>query len=220
MNLDTVSVTGAPGVADGVLSATITDAWFDAERTTHIVEVARRIERLHNKASRRLAILSGELDELLEGHPLEDRLRERLLWPLERDCLELATVAARVRVRLSLFAPAQSREQFDQGMALQLADLQAEGAACTAEAERAEQTAASSVGLPFGYWISEDAFNRLERARSASMLLSSVGEGIGESMALPFDAVAAGVAYVYDDLDAVVSEATLTTRLGGSDATH
>ncbi|HDS1619885.1 TPA: hypothetical protein QEL35_002698 [Stenotrophomonas maltophilia] len=206
MNVDTVSVSGVPGVANGVLSATITDAWFDAERTAHIVEVARRIERLHNKASRRLAILSGELDEALEGHPLEDRLRERPLWPLERDCLELATVAARVRVRLSLFAPAQSQEQFDQGMALQLADLQAEQAVPT---EPTQQTAPSAAPMPYGYWISEDSFNRVERARSAALLLASVDE----RMAVPFDAVAFSAAYVHEDLAAVVASAKHSSQL-------
>ena len=205
MNLDTVSVSGVPGVADGVLSATITDAWFDAERTAHIVEVARRVERLHNKASHRLAILSGELDEALEGHPLEDRLRERLLWPLERDCLELATVAARVRVRLSLFAPAQSQAQFDQGMALQLADLQAEQAA----AEPTQKAAPSAAPMPYGYWISEESFNRVERAGSAALLLASV-DG---RMAVPFDAVAFSAAYVHEDLAAVVASAKHSSQL-------
>ncbi|AIL10188.1 hypothetical protein U0039_00175 [Stenotrophomonas maltophilia] len=213
MNTETVRVSGVPGVADGVLSATITDTWFDAERTAHIVEVARRIERLHSKASRRLAIVSGELDEALEGHPLEDRLRERLLWPLERDCLELATVAARVRVRLSLFAPAQSQEQFDRGMALQLADLQAEQAAVEPPQERAP----SAAPMPYGYWISEDSFNRVERARSASLLLSSVGEGIGESVALSFDAVAASAAYVHEDLAAVVASARHSSQMEADD---
>lgn len=213
MSTESVSVSGVPGVADGVLSATITDTWFDVERSVHIVDVARRIERLHNKASRRLAILSGELDEALEGHPLEDRLRERLLWPLERDCVELAAVAARVRVRLSLFAPAQSQEQFDRGMALQLADLQAEQAA----AEPPQAPASSVAPVPYGYWISEDSFNRVERARSASLLLSSVGEGIGESAALSFDAVAASAAYVHEDLAAVVASARHSSQLEADD---
>lgn len=209
MNLDTVSVSGVPGVADGVLSATLTDTWFDAERTAHIVEVARRIERLHNKASRRLAALSDELDQALEGHPLEERLRERLLWPLERDCVELATVAARVRVRLSLFAPAQSQEQFDRGMALQLADLQAEQVA----AEPPQEPAPSAVPMPYGYWISEDSFNRVERARSAALLLASVDE----RMAVPFDAVAFSAAYVHEDLAAVVANARHSNQMEADD---
>lgn len=209
MNTETVSVSGVPGVADGVLSATITDTWFDAERSAQIVEVARRIERLHNKASRRLAILSGELDEALEGHPLEARLRERLLWPLERDCLELATVAARVRVRLSLFAPAQSQEQFDRGMALQLADLQAEQAA----AAPPQAPAPSAAPMPYGYWISEDSFNRVERARSAALLLASVDE----RMAVPFDAVAFSAAYVHEDLATVVASAKHSSQLEAHD---
>lgn len=209
MNLDTVSVSGVPGVADGALSATITDTWFDDERTGHIVEVARRIERLHNKASRRLALLNGELDEALEGHPLEDRLRERLLWPLERDCLELATVAARVRVRLSLFVPAQSQEQFDRGMALQVEDLQAEQAAV----EPPQARAPGAATMPYGYWISEDSFNRVERARSAALLLASVDE----RMAVPFDAIAFSAAYVHEDLAAVVASAKHSSQLEARD---
>ncbi len=210
MSTETVSVSGVPGVADGVLSATITDTWFDAESTAHIIEVARRVERLHNKASRRLAILSGELDEALEGHPLEARLRERLLWPLERDCLDLATVAARVRVRLSLFAPAQSQEQFDRGMALQLADLQAEQAAPVAAPQA---PAPSAPPMPYGYWISEDSFNRVERARSAALLLASVDE----RMAVPFEAVAFSAAYVHEDLVTVVANAKHSSQLETDD---
>lgn len=210
MNVDTVSVSRVPGVADGALSATITDSWFDTERTATIVEVARRIERLHSKASRRLAALSDELDQALEGHPLEDRLRERLLRPLERDCLDLATVAARVRVRLSLFAPAQSQEQFDRGMALQLADLQAEQAAPVAAPQA---PAPSAPPMPYGYWISEDSFNRVERARSAALLLASVDA----RMAVPFDAVAFSAAYVHEDLVAVVANAKHSSQLGTDD---
>ncbi|WP_340689023.1 hypothetical protein [Stenotrophomonas maltophilia] len=202
-------MSGVPGVADGVLSATITDTWFDAERTATIVEAARRIERLHSKASRLLAALSDELDQALEGHPLEDRLRERLLRPLERDCVELATVAARVRVRLSLFAPAQSQEQFDRGMALQLEDLQAKPAA----AEPPRAPAPRSARMPFGYWISEDSFNRLERACSAALLLASVDE----RMAVPFDAVAFSAAYVHEDLATVVASAKHRSQLEADD---
>lgn len=209
MNLDTVSVSGVPGLADGVLSATITDTWFDAERTATIVEAARRIERLHSKASRRLAALSDELDQALDGHPLEDRLRERLLRPLERDCVELATVAARVSVRLSLFASAQSQEQFDRGMALQLEDLQAKPAA----AEPPRAPAPRSARMPFGYWISEDSFNRLERACSAALLLASVDE----RMAVPFDAVAFSAAYVHEDLATVVASAKHRSQLEADD---
>lgn len=210
MSTETVSVSGVPGVADGVLSATITNTWFDAERTAHIVAATRRIERLHNKASRRLAVLSGELDDALEGHPLEDRLRGRLLWPLERDCLELATVAARVRVRLSMFAPAQSQAQFDQGMAMQLADLQAEQAASAESVQKAAHNAAS---MPYGYWISEESFNRLERACSAALLLASVDE----RMAVPFDAVAYSADYVHEDLAAVVANARHSSQLEADD---
>ncbi|AWH45410.1 hypothetical protein [Stenotrophomonas sp. ZAC14A_NAIMI4_1] len=197
MNAETVAVSNAPGIADGVLSATITDTWFDSERTAHILDVARRIERLHAKASRRLSDLREELDEALVGHPLEHRLRQRLLAPLESDCLELETVAARVRVRLSLFGPAQSQGQFDRGMALQLADLRAEPAAAHGQPERG----ACAPTVPLGYWISEEDFNRVERACAAALLLSSVDERMG----LPLDAVAFSAAYVHEDLAAVLA---------------
>lgn len=71
--------------------------------------------------------------------------------------------------------------------------------------------------MPYGYWISEDSFNRVERARSASLLLSSVGEGIGEFAALPFDAVAASAAYVHEDLVAVVANAKHSSQLETDD---
>jgi hypothetical protein len=208
MNVESVNVSGVSGVADGVLSATITDAWFDAERTAHIVEVARRIERQHHKASRRLADACADLDVALQGHPLENRLRERLLSPLERDCLKLATVAARVNVRLALFAPAQSQARFEQGLAVQLADIQAEQ-----DGDAAQATATNAPPMPFGYWISEEGFNRLERARSAALLLASVEE----RMAIPFDAVAASAAYVHDDLVAVVDNARHSSDMEADD---
>lgn len=210
MNADTVSVSGVPGVADGVLVATITDAWFDAERTAHVVEVARRIERLHGQAARRLAMVCEELDEALEGHPLEGRLRDRLLWPLERDCRALSAIAEQVHVRLSLFAPSQSQEQFDRGMALQLADLQA---AQSAPAVVPQEAAPTVVPMPFGYWISEDSFNRLERAQSAALLLTSVDE----RTAVPFASMAAVAAYVHDDLATVVASARHSIELEADD---
>lgn len=208
MNVESVNVSGVSGVADGVLSATITDAWFDAERTAHIVEVARRIERQQNKASRRLADACTELDAALQGHPLEKRLRESLLSPLERDCVELATVAARVNLRLTLFAPAQSQAHFEQGLALQLADIQVEQ-----DGDAAQAIATNAPPMPFGYWISEEGFNRLERARSAAMLLASVEE----RMAVPFDAFAASAAYVHDDLAAVVGSARHSSDMEADD---
>ncbi|WP_282296169.1 hypothetical protein [Stenotrophomonas sp. PS02289] len=208
MNIESVNVCGVSGMADGVLSATITNNWFNAERTAHIVEVARRVERQHRKTSRRLADVCADLDASLRGHPLEQRLRARLLSPLERDCQELATVAARVNVRLALFAPAQSQERFEQGIDLQLADIRAEQ-----EAVAAAPAASNGPTMPHGYWISEDCLNRIERARSAALLLSCLDERIGVSL----EAVAAGIAYLHDDLAAVVDNAKHSSELGGDD---
>lgn len=210
MNIDTATVCSVPGMADGQVTATVADGWLDAESGVHVVQLARRVERLQRKAAKRLAEACAELDEALQDHPLEMRLRTRLLWPLQRDCDKLNVVSERVRVRLSLFVPAQSQQQFERGMALQLEDIRAE------EAARAEQVCgavSSAPPMPFGYWMSEDSFNRLERACSAALLLGSMGAGIGESMAIPFDAVAASANYVHEDLAAVVAGATHSSQL-------
>ncbi len=208
MNVESVNVCGVSGVADGVLSATITDAWFDAEFTARIVETARRVERQHRKLSRRLADACAELDVALQRHPLEQRLRAHLLSPLERDCQELAMVAARVSVRLALFAPAQSQERFEQGIDLQLADIRAER-----DAVAAASVAPQGPTMPHGYWISEDSFNRIERARSAALLLSCLD---GRTV-VSLEAIAAGVAYVHDDLAAVADNARHSSELGDDD---
>lgn len=208
MNVESVNVCGVAGMADGVLSATITDGWFGVERTAYIVEAARRVERQHRKASRRLADVCAELDLALQGHPLEQRLRARLFSPLERDCQELATVAARVNVRLALFAPSQSQERFEQGLDLQLADIRAEQDAATGAS-----AGPHGPTVPHGYWISEDSFNRIERARSAALLLSCLDERTVVSL----EAVAAGIAYLHDDLAAVVDNATHSSELEDGD---
>ena len=103
----------------------------------------------------------------------------------------------------------QSQEQFDRGMALQLEDLQAKPAA----AEPPRAPAPRSARMPFGYWISEDSFNRLERACSAALLLASVDE----RMAVPFDAVAFSAAYVHEDLATVVASAKHSSQLEARD---
>lgn len=214
MNIDIATVCGVPGMPDGQVTATIADGWLDAESGTHVVQLARRVERLQRKAAKRLAEACAELDEALQDHPLEMRLRTRLLWPLQRDCDELNAVSERVRVRLSLFAPAQSQQQFERGMALQLEDIRAED---TERAEEARAAKPSAPPMPFGYWMSEESFNRLERACSAALLLGSMGAGIGESMAIPFDAVAASANYVHQDLAAVVADATHSSELAVRD---
>lgn len=211
MNAHTIHVTGAPHMSDGRIAATMAEAWFDPARSGRIAHLAARIERLRGKAADRLAVAHSELDEALAGHPLEARLRAQLLQPLERDCAELAQVFKRVHTRLALFAPTRSQAQFEDGLALQFDDLRA--AQATPEKEEAEET----PRLPFGYWMSEESFNRIERACSASHLLSSMGDGVGERMAVSFDAVAASVAYVHEDLAAALAGATHTTKLGGDD---
>lgn len=211
MNAQTIHVTGAPHMRDERVTATLAEAWFDTARSERITHLAARIERLRGKAADRLAVAHSELDEALAGHPLEARLRAQLLEPLERECTELARVFKRVHTRLALFAPARSQAQFEDGLALQLDDLRA------AQASSEDEEVTETPTLPFGYWLSEESFNRIERACSASHLLSSMGDGMGERMAVSFDAVAASAAYIHEDLAAAVANATHTTKLGGDD---
>lgn len=216
MNADSGRVTGIPGIADGQVTATVADAWFSLDTTAHIVELTQRVERVHGKAAKRAAEACSALDAALQGHALEAKLRNALLAPLKRDCELLAELAERVQVRLSLFAPARTQAAFDRGMALQLEDIRAEE---IAREQQADATRPRPAPMPFGYWMSEDSFNRLERACSAALLLGSIGAGIGESMAIPFDAVAASANYVHEDLAAVVADATHTSDLeAGHDA--
>lgn len=217
MSADNGRVTGIPGMADGQVTATVADAWFSLDTTAHIVELTQRVERVHAKASKRVAEACSALDAALQGHALEARLRDALLAPLQRDCELLTEVAERVQVRMSLFAPACTQSAFDKGMALQLQDIRA---AENAREQRADASKSSAAPIPFGYWMSEDSFNRLERACSAAMLLGSIGAGIGESMAIPFDAVAASANYVHEDLAAVVAGATHTSDLDAGHDAH
>ncbi|MDX3936374.1 hypothetical protein [Stenotrophomonas sp.] len=217
MNADSGGVTGIPGIADGQVTATVADAWFSLDTTAHIVELTQRVERVHGKAAKRVAEACSALDAALQGHALEAKLRNALLAPLQRDCELLAEIAERVQVRLSLFAPACTQAAFDKGMDLQLQDIRA------GEIAREQQSDAnkpSAAPMPFGYWMSEDSFNRLERACSAALLLGSIGAGIGESMAIPFDAVAASANYVHEDLAAVVADATHTSDLDAGHDAH
>jgi len=214
MNARNGRVTGIPGVADGQVTATVADAWFDPDTTAHVVALTQRIERVHGKAAKRLSAACEALDAALQGHVLETRLRGRLLAPLLRDCDLLAEITQRVQVRLSLFAPARSQTTFDQGMALQLQDIE-EGR----EEDRREAVEASAPP-PFGYVLSEDSFNRLERARDAAMLLASMGEGNGERMAISYGALAASAAYIFDDLAAAVADARHTSELDADHGPH
>lgn len=217
MNADSGRVTGIPGMADGQVTAMVADAWFSLDATAHIVELTERVERVHDKAAKRLAEACSALDAALQGHALEAKLRNALLAPLQRDCELLAEIAERVQVRLSLFAPARTQAAFDRGMALQLEGIR------TKEVVREQQSDADkpcAASMPFGYWMSEDSFNRLERACSAALLLGSIGAGIGESMAIPFDAVAASANYVHEDLAAVVADATHTSDLDAGHDAH
>jgi len=214
MNARNGRVTGIPGVADGQVTATVADAWFDADTTARVIALTQRVERAQGKAAKRLSEACGALDDALQGNALEPRLRERLLMPLQRDLDLLAEITQRVQIRLSLFAPARSQAAFDQGLALQLQDIEEGRNEDTSEAIEA------SVPPPFGYLLSEDSFNRLERARDASMLLASVGEGNGERMAISYGALAASAAYVFDDLAAAVAEARLTSELDADHGPH
>jgi len=64
-----------------------------------------------------------------------------------------------------------------------------------------------------GYWITEDAFNRLQRARDAASLVASLGEGTGERMGISFDAIAAVGAYVQEDIAQGIADAVHSTTL-------
>ncbi|NIK64381.1 hypothetical protein [Xanthomonas cannabis] len=209
MNHETVGLSGVPNTHDGQVSATMADAWFDAERNERIMRLAGRIDRLRSKAEKHLATARTELNDALQGHPLEARLRARLLGPLERECDALARVFQRVHCRLALFVPAQSQEQFEECMALQLEDIQAERSGDASDLP----CMCPAPELPFGYWMSEDSYNRLRRARSTALMLSGMGDGIGERIALSFDSMAASANYVHDDLAAVLKEATHSTEL-------
>lgn len=210
MNVDSGNVTGIPGVPDGQVTATVADAWFSPDTTAHIVDLTQRLERAHSKGAKRVAEVCHALDAALHGHALEAKLRGALLAPLLRDCELLAEIAERVQVRLSLFAPARTQAAFDRGMELQLQDIRDEEAART---QHSELTAPPALPMPYGYWVSEESYNRLERACSAALLIGSMGEGIGESMAIPFGAVAATADYVHEDLAAVVAEAIHSSQL-------
>ena len=79
MNNTTVNVTGVPGMANGRATATLSDAWFDQEQTAQVLHWVKRIERLQHKAAGLLHEASAGLDDALQGHPLEQRLRQGLL---------------------------------------------------------------------------------------------------------------------------------------------
>ena len=210
MNNTTVNVTGVPGMANGRATATLSDAWFDQEQTAQVLHWVKRIERLQHKAAGRLHEASAGLDDALQGHPLEQRLRQGLLQPLQEDCAALAALFERVHTRLSLFAPAQTQAQFERGLELQLADLQD-----AQEPDPEEDTdAVAAASLPFGYWLSEDSFNCIERAASAIDLLAC----ISDDMPVNFDAVASTAGYIHDGLKAVVADARHTSQLGRDDA--
>ncbi|WP_164271865.1 hypothetical protein [Stenotrophomonas sp. B1-1] len=71
-----------------------------------------------------------------------------------------------------------------------------------------------------GYWISEEDYHRIERACSALMLLESVGEGVGESTALSFDAVASCAHYMREDLLGVLANSIYSRDVGGTHDAH
>ena len=147
-------------------------------------------------------------------HPHAQSSMKRFLAPLEHECKELARVFKRVQCRLSMCTPAQSQEQFEDCMALQLEDIQAEQVASAAEVP----CACNAPDLPFGYWMSEDSYNRLRRARWTALMLSGMGDGMAERMALSFESMAASTLYIHEDLAAVMNDATHSTELVADDA--
>lgn len=120
MTHETVGLSGVPNMGDGQVSATILDAVLDAERTEKILRLAHRIDRLRCKAEKHLATARAELDEVLQGHPLEDRLRTRFssLWNMSAQSWPAFLSACSAACRCS--PPAQSQKQFEDCMALQL----------------------------------------------------------------------------------------------------
>lgn len=62
------------------------------------------------------------------------------------------------------------------------------------------------------YRITEEAFNRLQRACAAASLLSSVGEGTGERMGISFEAIAATSSYIHEDISSALLDATHSTE--------
>jgi len=61
--------------------------------------------------------------------------------------------------------------------------------------------------------MTEEAFNRLERARHAASLIASVGEGMGERMGISLEAIAAIGAYVQEDIARAIADAAHATTL-------
>jgi len=61
--------------------------------------------------------------------------------------------------------------------------------------------------------MTEEGFNRLERALAAASLLASLGEGTGERMAVSFDAIAAIGAYVQEDIARAMADSAHTKTL-------
>lgn len=62
------------------------------------------------------------------------------------------------------------------------------------------------------YRISEEAFNRLERACAAASLLSSLGEGTGERMGISFEAIAATSSYIHEDISSALLDCSYSIQ--------
>ncbi len=210
MNLDIAELIRSPGLSERQPRTQMLDAGLDAERTARVLHLASSFDQLHRKASKRLTDACIELNDALQEDALEAELRSRLLLPLERDCAELMALSERVRTRLSLFVPSQSQAQLERCLALQLDDLRAME---VPSADPGPDASLRIPPMPLGYWVSEESYNRLERARSAALLLASMGEGIGENMAIPFDSIAASASYVHEDLAAVVADAMHSSKM-------
>lgn len=192
------------------VKATVAHSLFSNDQNEQIADLSRRLDKVRRRATERLQEVSDTLDELLEDHPLEDRLRPLLFAPLLQEGHALLQTFDRLRTRLLLFIPPSTVDQLRAGLDLQLEDIRHQ-----AEAGKMSGAAAPSVALcaadapapSAGYWIDEDGHARLERALSAVDLLASVDNQTGRRASISHESLAATAQYVADDLRKVIADA-------------
>jgi len=192
------------------IKATVADSLFSIDGNAQITNLSRRLDKARRRLTERLQDVSDTLDDLLGGHPLEDRLRPLLFAPLLLEGHALLQTFDRVRTRLLLFIPPSTAEQLREGLDLQLEDIHLRAKAeqpKAADAPREAQCAARAQAQIAGYWIDEDAHARLERALSAVDLLSSVDNQTGRRASISHESLAATAQYVADDLKKVLADA-------------
>jgi hypothetical protein len=192
------------------IKATVADSLFSIDGNAKITDLSRRLDKARRRLTERLQDVSDTLDELLGGHPLEDRLRPLLFAPLLQEGHALLQTLDRVRTRLLLFIPPSTVEQLREGLDLQLEDIRLQAEAeqpKAADAPSEAQCAAGALSQIAGYWIDEDAHARLERALSAVDLLASVDNQTGRRASISHESLAATAQYVADDLKKVLVDA-------------